>query len=138
MTSRGAFAVKIILVIFLIISSVTCNKDEDTPETDPCAFHMSTWAVHCIVRSPESGAIIASTDLTLEWVATTPNPDYVLSFGTNPDNLPVISKQKSNIYFLNNLEAGKYYWKVIATGSCKKGCSIGPISFTVVPDTIGN
>jgi uncharacterized protein (TIGR02145 family) len=134
MIKSRAFIVKLFLLIILIIPSVRCDK-EDQPENDPCAFHMSTYNVHCLANSPASGAILKSTNVTLKWIATTQNPTYTIAFGTNKENLPVISQQTSNSFVLTNLEASTtYYWSVIAINPCKRGCITGG-TFTIIPDT---
>ena len=61
--------------------TVRCDNEEDPPVYDPCAFHMSTYLVHCIINTPANGAISKSTNLTLKWIATTQSPTYDLAFG---------------------------------------------------------
>jgi uncharacterized protein (TIGR02145 family) len=136
MIKLRSYIVKILFLSLLILPSVRCHKNEDKPENDPCAFHMSTYMIHCIVNYPASGAIIKSTSLTLKWIATTPNPTYDLSLGTDKENMKMISQQAANSYTLNNLEKGKtYYWSFNAINECKKTCFSGIGSFTVIPDT---
>jgi uncharacterized protein (TIGR02145 family) len=136
MAKLKSYSVKLFLLIILLVSSVRCHKDQNKPEYDPCAFHMSTAIIYCIMDYPAAGAIIKSTSLTLKWTATTANPNYDISFGTDKENLKIISQQTINSYILNNLEKGKtYYWSFSAINECKRGCSSGVGSFTVIPDT---
>ena len=133
MKKSGTLTVKLFLFIFLIISLITCSKDDNSTQADPCAFSMSTAIVHCIVLFPENGASLTSGSVTLKWVATTHYPTYELYFGTDKENLPLISTQTTGSYTISNLEAGKtYYWSVTASDYCKRGCVTGIINFSVV------
>ena len=89
MAKLKSYSVKLFLLIILLVSSVRCHKDQNKPEYDPCAFHMSTAIIYCIMDYPAAGAIIKSTSLTLKWTATTANPNYDISFGTDKENLKI-------------------------------------------------
>ena len=125
----------IILSVFYMLSD--CTKD-DRAEVNPCPFSMShTSRIKCFITSPISGSFLQSSSVTLICAFAGTNPGYSIFFGTDPDTIPIISRQALNTIMIDNLKAGTtYYWRFSATENieCGLGCTSGTSSFTVVAD----
>jgi uncharacterized protein (TIGR02145 family) len=128
---------KIISICILILYCIRCDKTDENRGYDPCAFRMSTATALCLIQAPLNGSIISSDHLTLKWISSrSRNFSFDLLFGTDPENLKLISHQKSDTYELTGLnKSTTYYWQYSAKDTCNRGCSSGISSFTIIPDT---
>jgi uncharacterized protein (TIGR02145 family) len=128
---------KIISICLLILFFIRCDKTDENPDYGLCAFRMSASRVLCMIEVPVNGSVFSSDHLTLKWISSSYSTlSFNLSFGTDPENLKLISQQYSNTYNLTGLNKNKtYYWQYSATNECKTGCSSGISSFTIISDT---
>ncbi len=131
---------KIIPICLLILCCIRCDKtgtDAPPHPKDPCPFSMSASTQLCLIQTPVNGSIFSSDHLTIKWISSkTLKVKFNLLFGTDPENMKLISQQDSNTYKLTGLsKSTTYYLQYSAKDTCSRGCSSEISSFTIIPDT---
>jgi|GEM_PF-5393684 len=129
MIKSRVYIIRLVSISFLVVLSVKCNKPA------PCDTSMSDRFLHCYLNTPDSGANVSPTNLTLKWTGYD-NSTFRLYFGINKDKLPCIAQQSAKSFDLKNIGFyTTYYWRVTGSFPCHPLCTTVIWSFTTVPDT---
>jgi uncharacterized protein (TIGR02145 family) len=122
--------IRLFFISLILLELLRCDE-----KTDPCSeLSPMQQLILCIAKNPANNAIISPVKVELKWESKD-GSTYKLFFGTDKNNLQLISTLNGETYLLPDLEVNtKYYWRVSAATICGNVCSTEIREFTTVPN----